>query len=136
MLVSVTRVRLRSVQFLPGFARHAFASMLQARRSQGCRAANALADRRLTFWTMTCWDDAASMANFRGASAHKVAMRYLPAWCDEASYVRWTVSGDTRPDWITAYERMMSDGIATPVIHASADQSARRWPRPRLTFAI
>ena len=46
---SITRLRLRSRRFLPGFAFHTWRSMRQVRRAEGFLSGAVLADRQLTF---------------------------------------------------------------------------------------
>ena len=60
-LISVTRLRLRSARFLPGFAWHALRSGAQARRAPGFLGMRLLPERPLVFWTVTAWDDLSSM---------------------------------------------------------------------------
>ncbi len=130
MLVSLTRLRLRSVQHLPAFIWHAMPSGMQARRASGFRGMRVLADRRLTFWTMTGWDDQAAMRAYISAGAHKLAMRRLADLCDEASYVRWDDLAFGPADWGVAWQRMIAEGVATHVTHPSPAQLARTWARP------
>lgn len=51
--VSIMRLRVRSVRFLPGFALHTLRSIRQVRHAPGFRGGSLLADRAWTFWTMT-----------------------------------------------------------------------------------
>ena len=60
-LVSITRLRLRSIRFLPLFVWDAFRSLRQARVSDGCLAADTRAQRGFVFWTRTLWREAAAM---------------------------------------------------------------------------
>ena len=53
--VSVTRLRIRSIRFLPAFLLHAWRSERQVRRSPGFEAGSLLPDGRRTFWTLTLW---------------------------------------------------------------------------------
>lgn len=131
-LISVTRLRLASIRYLPGFAWYAVRSVQQARRSPGFRGVRLLADRRLTFWTATAWDDLASMKGYRSAGPHRAAMPRLAHWCDEASVTRWVGPVDTMADWSAAHARMMSEGEPSHVRKPSPAQLARDWAPPRL----
>jgi hypothetical protein len=51
-LVSVTRLRLRKLRFLPGFAWLAVRSSLQAKRTEGNLRTMTIKDRGLIFWTI------------------------------------------------------------------------------------
>jgi hypothetical protein len=72
------------------------------------------------------------MKAYRGAGAHRGAMRRLEEWCDEASVTRWAGSLDSMADWPAAYERMAADGELSHVKAPSAAHLARAWPPPRL----
>ena len=130
-LISLTRLRLASWRYLPGFAWYALRSSWQARRSPGFRGMALLADRRLTFWTATAWDDLASMKAYRSAGTHKAAMRHLTTWCDEASVTRWIGPVGSMGDWHAGYARMLAEGEPSYVLKPSPAQTARKWPPPR-----
>ena len=131
-LISLTRLRLASPRFLPGFAWYAVRSSWQARRSPGFRGMRLLADRRLVFWTATAWDDLASMKAYRSAGPHRAAMPRLAAWCDEASVTRWIGPVGSMGDWAAAHARMVAEGKASHVRHPSPEHVARAWAAPRI----
>ena len=97
--VSVTRLRIRSVRFLPFFFLSAVRSQHQVKASPGFVGGAFLADQSRTFWTMTGWNDEASMRRFMTSGAHKAAMPRLMRWCDEASVVHWEQTADELPTW-------------------------------------
>jgi heme-degrading monooxygenase HmoA len=130
-LISVTRLRLASWRFVPGFAWFALRSTMQARRAAGFRGLQVLADRRLTFWTATAWDDAAAMKSYRGSGAHRAAMRHLARWCDEASVARFSAPPATLGDWAALHARMLAEGEISHVQRPSPAQTARAWAAPR-----
>jgi hypothetical protein len=55
LLVSVTRLRLRSARYLIPFMIYALMSSRQARRSRGNLGVRLLRDANHTFWTLTAW---------------------------------------------------------------------------------
>jgi hypothetical protein len=81
--ISITRLRVRSVRFLPLFVLFAFRSLRQVKTAAGFQNGSLLADRDWTFWTMTAWDNQDSMRRFMAAGSHKEAMPRLLDWCDE-----------------------------------------------------
>ncbi|HWY07309.1 MAG TPA: hypothetical protein VNY24_10640, partial [Candidatus Acidoferrales bacterium] len=83
--ISVTRLRVRSLRFMPGFALYVARARSQVRSAAGFQDGSLLADRSLTFWTMTAWDSEESMRRYMTAGSHKKAMPKLMDWCDEAS---------------------------------------------------
>jgi Domain of unknown function (DUF3291) len=125
-LVSVTRLRLRSLRFLPAFAWYAQRSAHQAKRAAGNAGVLLRKTRGLTFWTMSVWRDEHAMAAFRGAPPHRDAMPRLAHWCDEASVAHWPIDAPGMPDWETAAGRLATGGRLSRVDHPSADQRAGR----------
>jgi hypothetical protein len=133
--VSVTRLRIRTWQFLPGFALAALRSRNEARRAPGYRNGSLLPDRQLTFWTLTLWTSEAAMRAFMTAGAHRAAMPKLRRWCDEASVVHWDQTDETLPGWEEANRRMRADGRPSSIAHPSPAHAAMTYREPRLSGA-
>jgi hypothetical protein len=136
MFVSVTRLRIRSLRFLPSFAWMAYLSQRQIMRADGFSGGRLCPDAHYTFWTITVWDNERAMKAYRGAEAHGKAMRRLPEWCDEASYVHWEQPGDAVPSLEQAWERMQQEGRLSRVAHPSADHEAKIFARPKFSPAV
>jgi len=133
--ISVTRLRLRAIRYLPGFAWFAVRSRNQARRATGFRGGALLNDRRWTFWTVTAWDDRASMLAYITAGPHRSAMAHLARWCDEASIVHWDQADAALPSWTEADRRMRAEGRPSKVRHPSEDHASLRFAPPRQAVA-
>lgn len=133
--VSVTRLRIRSVRFLPFFAVHAVRSNLQARAAEGFQAGSLLPDRDWTFWTMTAWASQEAMRAYMLRGSHKKAMPHLMQWCDEASVVHWDRAEADLPGWAEADARMRRDGRSSKVRYPSAQHATLAYREPRLTRA-
>lgn len=131
MFVSITRLRVRSLRFMPAFIVMALGSNRQVRQAGGFVAGSLLPDRRLTFWAMTLWQDQAAMRHYITHGAHLRAMPKLMHWCDEASIVHWDQSDRTLPSWDEADRRMRANGRASKVRHPSADHHALTYRPPR-----
>ena len=134
--ISLTRIRVRSFRYMPGFVWFSIRSSWQARHAPGFLGMRLLADRRLTFWTATAWQDVAAMKAYRSAGSHGAAMRYLAEWSDEASYTRWLGPVASMSDWSAAHARMLAEGVASRVTRPSAAQLARAWDAPRLQLRL
>src|SRR5579863_2441010 len=119
MFISVTRLRVRSWWFLPGFLSYALRSSNQARSAPGNLAVELLRDARSTFWTCTAWQDEAAMRAFMMAEPHRSAMGKLAGWCNEASVVHWNQDTAEVPDWIEAHRRMATEGRRSRVRNPS-----------------
>jgi heme-degrading monooxygenase HmoA len=130
--VSVTRLRVRSVRFLPGFAWYAFRSNAQARRAAGNLAVDLLAEREWTFWTMTAWESRAAMLAFMTSGPHKRAMPKLLEWCDEASVAHWEQEDATLVGWEEADRRMRAMGRPSKVLHPSAAHAGLGYRSPKV----
>ncbi len=123
MVASLTRLRLRSLRFLPGFAVYATGSIRQMRNVPGFVAGRLLPDRHWAFWTMTFWTDEAALKAWRGAGIHGKSMQKLKHWCDEAGVARWEVSeGSSLPEWSTCHQLLTTTGRLTPVLRPSPAQ--------------
>jgi len=131
VFVSITRLRIRSLRFMPRFVIHAVGSVRQTRQADGFVAGSLLRDRKRTFWTMTVWRDQAAMRAFMSSGAHLRAMPKLLDWCDEASVAHWTQSETTPPDWATADARMRAEGRPSKVRHPSPNHNQLAYDPPR-----
>lgn len=124
--VSVTRLHLRSVRFVPVFLVYALRSSRQARNAPGYIEGWTGNEWPFGFWTATCWSDLTAMRTFRNGDPHLTAMRRLLHWCDEASFVHWEQEGRHVPQPAEAYRRMAEAGTLSKVDHPSPRQQAGR----------
>lgn len=131
VFVSLTRLRIRSVRFLPLFLVHILTTLRQVKRAQGFRSGGLLADRKWTFWTLTVWDSQESMRRYMTGGAHKKAMPRLLNWCDEASVAHWTQPEENLPTWSEADRRMRANGRASKVRHPSSRHANLTYDVPR-----
>lgn len=118
-IVSITRLRVRSWQYLVPFLFYALRSARQARHAQGNVATSLLRDSDRTFWTRTVWTTESAMKDFMLAGAHRHAMRKLLEWCDEASLVHWEQEEDSEPNWGEAHHKLQMQGRRSKVNHPS-----------------
>ena len=128
--VSVTRLRIRSLRFLPAFFLYTLRTQRQVQRAPGFHGGSLLPDRRWTFWTLTLWDDQPAMRAYMTSGDHRVAMPKLLHWCDEASVAHWD-EATALPDWQTATDRMRADGRPSKVLHPSPDHGSMTFAPPR-----
>lgn len=129
--VSLTRLRIRSIRYLPLFAIHTLRSLRQVKKAPGFQTGALLPDRGRTFWTMTAWDERDSMRRYMTTGAHKSAMPHLMHWCDEASVAHWEQNGSALPSWEEADRRMRESGRASKVNHPSAEHTCMNYRKPR-----
>lgn len=122
--VSITRLRLRSPLYLPLFFRHAVPSARQSVTAPGNLVTKTQAQGGTIFWTMTVWEDEASMRRYMTSGPHRKAMPKLAQWCDEASTVHWTQEEVELPAWEEIQHRMMTQGRLHPVRYPSKNQAA------------
>jgi Domain of unknown function (DUF3291) len=134
IFISLTRLRIRSIRFLPLFLVHALRSVGQARKAPGFQIGELLNDRRWTFWTMTAWDSQESMRAFMTTGSHKKAMSHLLHWCDEASVAHWAQPEITLPSWTEAERKMRQIGRASKVLHPSPRHASLSFRPPRTTM--
>ena len=128
MLISATRLHLRSFWYLLPFMIWGERTVRQAMRSPGCRGGKLLLDRGLTFWTMTAWDSEAQMLAFRNSRPHLNVMPKITRWCDEAVSAHWEERRNELPDWPDAHRYMVSEGSFIRLPHASPAHQAKQIP--------
>ena len=133
--ISLTRLRIRSLRFMPFFVFHTLRSLRQIKKAPGFLHGGLLPDRGLTFWTMTAWDTQESMRQYMTTGSHKQAMPHLLHWCDEASVAHWTQPEPMLPSWTEADQRMRETGRASKVLHPSPQQATLNYRTPRTTAA-
>jgi hypothetical protein len=133
IFVSLTRLRIRSVRFLPLFAFYTFRALRQVKKATGFQKGALLTDRSWTFWTMTAWDTQENMRQYMTTGAHKEAMPGLLHWCDEASVAHWTQPEADLLSWTEADKRMRAIGRASKVLHPSTQHATMTYETPRTT---
>lgn len=131
--VSLTRLRVRSVRFLPQFLVYVLRTVRQVRRAPGFSGGAVLADRQWTFWTLTAWSTQEDMRHYMTTGAHKSAMPRLLGWCDEASVAHWDQPEETLPSWEEANQRMRSTGRSSKVRNPSLQHATLTYAAPRTT---
>jgi hypothetical protein len=135
-LVSVTRLRVRSLWRLPVFGWHAFQSTRRIQASEGFLSGYFANEPRRVFWTVTAWTDAASMKAFRNGGAHLAAMKGLPGFCDEASYFHFEQEGAELPAIEEAHRRMREEGKVTKVRAPSPEHAQGRTCSERVPKVV
>jgi hypothetical protein len=125
-IVSVTRLRLRSLLFFPGFFWYTRLSIRQAKRTPGNLGVRVRKTKGLAFWTFSMWRDNQAIRTFVPASPHREAMQKLPHWCDEAAFADWEQENADWPSWETAAERLAASGRLVNVLHPSEQHRAGR----------
>ena len=122
--VSITRLRVRSIFYMPLFMLHAMRTLTQAQKAEGVQGVETRFEKNNVVWTKTVWRDEAAMKKYRGSGAHQVAMRLLSEMCSEAAYVRWGQETPTLPTWEEAHQRILHEGKLSKVKRPSALQAA------------
>jgi hypothetical protein len=124
--VSITRLRVRNIFYLPLFMLHAMRTMMQAQRAEGVVGVDTRFEKNNVVWTKTVWADEKVMKDYRGSGAHQIAMRLLSTICSEASVARWQQEGMELPSWEEAHRRMLSEGKLSKVKYPSPLHAAGR----------
>jgi heme-degrading monooxygenase HmoA len=123
-IVSVTRLHLRSIRFLPPFFWYKNRSLRQAKQTSGNLGVRLRKTKGLAFWTLSMWENNEAMRAFIVAPPHKEAMRRLPHWCDEASFADWQQNTAHWPPWEQAADKLSGAGRLASVLHPSAQHKA------------
>ena len=134
VFVSLTRLRIRSWRFMPGFIFYALRSEAQVRRAAGFLSGALHPDMPFTFWTMTAWDSEGSMRAYMTSGAHKAAMPKLMRWCDQASVAHWLQESSELPGWDEA-DRRMRMGRPSKVNHPAPGHANLTYDAPGNTVS-
>ena len=126
--ISVTRLRVKSLFFLFSFIKANEASVIELKSSSGLLKGKELIDKKLTFWTITLWEDEDSMKKFRGSLSHRNAMQHLPKWCNEASYHHWVQEENECQNWTSISDKLYSEGKLSKVRNPSNAQITNQFP--------
>jgi len=132
-IVAVTRLRVRSIRFLPRLYWDAWKIKRSLRKAPGFLEGKLLVDRNRAYWTITSWKDLESMLAFRNGKVHARVARMVYKWCDEASVVHWTTKDPQLPTWKEAHRRMTEAGKLTQLRFQTADHKAHRFREPYWT---
>jgi hypothetical protein len=130
-VISITRLRIRSWRYMPGFGFFTLRTLLQAKRAPGNRGLRLLRESGNVFWTATAWESETDVRQYMIAGAHGRVMPRLMTWCDEASVVRWTQDSADLPTWREAHRRMVAEGRRSKVRQPSTAHEQFRIPAPR-----
>ena len=126
---SVTRLRPRNLGALAVVALHTWRSKRQLRGQPGFLGGYLATSRtKLALWTVTDWNDEASMRKFRNAPPHLKAMPRLANSCDEAAVVHWITDDDSLPPPVEAAEQMKQGRISKLRRPSAAHAAGETWP--------
>ena len=129
-VIVVTRLRLRDQALFDEFFGHAVAVVEQAQNSPGNLGADVLAEANNTYWTRTAWQERDLMNAFVGSEPHLSTMDRISDWCDEATFIDWEQASMDLPDWQDGYQRLVADGQAASLTHATTAHHTRDFPAP------
>jgi heme-degrading monooxygenase HmoA len=128
--VSITRLRIRSRDYVDLFAAALPGVYAQAAEAPGNLGMDLLADANDTFWTKSVWTDRDAMRGYMTSGDHGDVMPHLRDWCDEAHVAHWDQEGDELPTWEEAHRRIVADGRTSTVAHPSPDHAIRTVAAP------
>lgn len=132
MLVSITRLRVRSWRYMPVFVAIALRTAWQAKAAPGNAAVVLLGEAQRTYWTQTIWTDESAMRAFMRASVHRRAMGELATWCDEAAVAHWMQPTPQAATWDEAWRRMQREGRPSMVDGPSPAHQSLQIPAPQI----
>ena len=128
VLIVVTRLRLSEPRHRRKFLKAAAGVIKQSTTTSGNLGTDVLPEANDVYWTRTAWNDRDSMLAFMTAEPHLGMMESLDEWCDEASFVEWEQPTPEFPDWMVAYDRLVSDGRSPALSRPSPDHGMRSFP--------
>lgn len=134
--ISVTRLRLRSLSYLPPFLWYSLLCVIQAKYTPGNLGIGLLVDANQTFWSRSAWRDEASMKAFVTASFHRSAIMRLPEWADEASAAHWHQEFPSFPTWSEVYQKIKKEGYRAVLMYPSSAHLAAEIAPPIVLISL
>jgi hypothetical protein len=115
LVVLASRLELPSYRLVPGFMRRALAVHKATKTADG--AIGASLDARpagKVFWTLSVWQDEASLRRFVGHPVHRAVMQRYRGRTKHTTFTTWTIPADTPlpPSWSDAKARVEADRAA------------------------
>jgi heme-degrading monooxygenase HmoA len=93
-----TKLPLTAYRHVPGFLRDTSKVRSQLASSPGLVGYSLLAElRSRTFWTVSVWDDEASLRAFAAAQPHRTIMRRRPGRMGQSKFATFEVRGRDLP---------------------------------------
>jgi hypothetical protein len=132
IFISATRLHLRTPLLYPLTFWHTFFITKQTNKAEGFLGGKLLWDGYGALWTLTAWEKARDMTQYKSAGAHKRAMPLLLWMCDEAALVHWHQETRELPDWNLAKERMEKEGRFSNLPHPSNYHQQKIIPAPEI----
>lgn len=110
MVVSITRLRLKSIFAWPAFAWWTFRVQRQAHRAPGVLFVGTRSLGGGFYATMTAWNDETSLDRFQSSGAHGAVIRRASKLVDYLQSTRF--EAETLPEWEHALRRLDKDAAS------------------------
>ena len=120
--VSVTRLRVRSWRYLPGFVINLFARHARLSSRMGALRFRSFAMPIVLSGPEQCGVTRRPCALSCAQGVHRRIMARLPVWCDEAALADWVQDATEPPSWSEVYRRLQKEGRRSRVDHPSDAQ--------------
>jgi hypothetical protein len=134
-LVSVTRLRLMSWYYFPGFMWHNLLSCWQIINIKGFVGGKLVQDGNRVFWTVSLWENQVAMQHYRNSGAHRQVMPMIQKWCNEAAILHWEQADDSLPSIQEMYQRMETEGKFTRLLNPSPAHLEGKIAKPVVSNA-
>jgi hypothetical protein len=131
ILVSVTRLHLKSNRYLPDFVWHTATTAWQIINIQGFVGGRLIQDDHGGYWTVTMWENKQAMLDYRNSGAHRRVMPLLQKWCDEAVLVHWEQPDRSLPSMEEAYLHILENGYFARLTNPSTSHLEKKVSQPR-----
>lgn len=108
VLVMASRLEVRTLRDVPRFFLKAMSAWRQVRRAPGAVGASLVAEPfRRTFWTLSAWEDRATLNAYVRAEPHYSIMTSLRPVMKDSSFVFWEGPAEELPvGWAEARRRL------------------------------
>jgi hypothetical protein len=132
---ALTRLKLRSIVFLPQFLWLSLRCIFQGQRTDGLLYGAVIIEWPKTFYTITIWSQKRDMLKYLGRDAHLNSMPRLPKWCCEAGVTHFQCNQGIVPSDAELKTRLRN-GKVSHVLFPSADHYKNSWNESKFSQRI
>ncbi len=134
IVASATRLRLRSVRYLPSFLIQIKRVQMQIESAYGNLGYELKRTENLTFWTKSLWLNSEVLKAFHRSGTHQQGKPSLKVWCDEAVHGHWSYQKTGLPRWEDVERQLKLSGRFIPLDQPSDAHQLGQIPDQKWSF--
>lgn len=134
--LAVTRLKLKSYNYLIPFLLNTYQIVKQIRASENFLQGKLMATPNLSMWTMSLWCSEESVRKFYLSGSHQLAMGKISDWSSEAVHVTHATNWNELPHWNDVTQMLNKHGKFVLLTHPSEEHLNCFIPQPNLRLTL